>query len=287
MGRLKNSWDTVKASWRVLKQDKELLLFPVFSGLASLIVMASFVAPTWFSGLFEKAFEQEDQNAQTIVFAIYFVMYLVLAFITFYFTAAVVSAATERLSGGDPTVGSGLRGANKRLGKILAWSLFAGTVSFLIKMLESATRRGGRGALVGNILTRLVGVAWTLATFFAVPVILYENLGVFASLKRSGQLFKQRWGESLVGQYGIGFVFGIFTFLVILAAAGLVMVSAAAGPIAVITVLVLAVVALLILSIVGTALGAVYKAALYRYATVGQVAPEYPAQLIQDAYRPA
>lgn len=283
MGRIANSWDTVKASWGVLKKDKELILFPIFSGIASLIVIASFVAPTWFSGLMSRA-AAEDPNAQNTVALLYFAMYLLLSFVTIYFNSALIYGATERLSGGDPTIGSALRGANKRLGKIFLWSMFAGTVSLLIHLLERAMR--GRNNIIGAIVAQVVGVAWTLATYFAIPIVLFEDQRVFGSLKRSGQLFRKTWGEAVVGEWGIGFVFGILGFLVILATALLLYVAVPLGMAAAIVVLLGGLVMFALVTITGLALGAIYKAALYRYAARGEVSPDYPAPMIEGAFHP-
>ena len=49
--RMKNGWALAKDSWGVLKQDKELVLFPIFSGIACLCVMASFAVPLWATGI--------------------------------------------------------------------------------------------------------------------------------------------------------------------------------------------------------------------------------------------
>lgn len=285
MGRFANSWQTVKASWNVLQKDKELVLFPIFSGIASILVVISFVAPTAVSGLLSRAVEGSDQNASTIITLLYFAMYLTLAFVTIYFNAALISGANERLAGGDPTIRSSLRGANARLGKIFLWAMFAGTVSLLIHLLQSAARQ--RNNIVGQILASIVGTAWALLTFFAIPVVLFEDKGVFASLKRSGQMFKQTWGETLVGQFGIGLVFGIFSFLIVLATAfGIYASVSLVGfnlPL-VAAIAVSGIILLLLVTIVGSALGAIYKVALYRFAAERQVSPGFPAPMIEHAY---
>jgi uncharacterized protein DUF6159 len=282
MGRFSNSWQTVKASWGVLRKDKELMLFPVFSGLASLIIVVSFVAPTWFYGLLERA-AADDANAQTTVALLYFVMYLVLSFVTIYFNSALIFGATERLAGGDPTIGSSLRGANKRLGKIFAWSMFAGTVSLLIHLLERATR--GRNQFIAHFVVQLVGVAWTLATYFAVPIVLFEDERVFGSLRRSGQLFRKTWGESVIGEYGIGLVFGILSFLVVLATFALAYVLGAISLFLALAVILAGVVAFALVTIAGLALGAIYKAALYRYAAQGEASPGFPQNMVAGAFQ--
>src|SRR5205085_7800002 len=41
----------VRHSWAVLKQDKEILIFPLLSGIASLAVAASFIVPLVIFGM--------------------------------------------------------------------------------------------------------------------------------------------------------------------------------------------------------------------------------------------
>ena len=48
--RFSRSWSLVKASADVLRQDKELLVFPLLSTIAALLVAATFIAPDTRSG---------------------------------------------------------------------------------------------------------------------------------------------------------------------------------------------------------------------------------------------
>lgn len=289
MGRFSNSWTCVKQSWGVLKQDKELIFFPVISGIASLIVIVSFVAGGWFSGLMEKAFIDDpgDPNAQNIMIGVYFVMYFVLSFVTIFFNAALIYAANERLSGGDPNIMSGIRGASKRMGKLFLWSLFAGTVSLLIHGLESAARSmKGPAQIVAQIFVWMLGVAWQFMIYFVIPVLLFEEKGTFSSLKRSARLFKERWGESLVGEYGISMVFGLLTVVVLLVGLFFAFLTFSVSVFMGVAVIVGTVLAVALIAITGMALGGVYRAALYRFATTGQVPQGYSPELIQNAYHP-
>ena len=43
--RTSAGWNLSKQSWQVLKLDKELILFPLLSGIACLLVTASFAVP--------------------------------------------------------------------------------------------------------------------------------------------------------------------------------------------------------------------------------------------------
>ena len=51
--------------------------------------------------------------------------------------------------------------------------------------------------ILSGIVRGIFGVLWSLATFFIIPVMVYENLGVFKSIERSIWLIKNSWGESV------------------------------------------------------------------------------------------
>jgi hypothetical protein len=285
MGRLANSWSVFKQSLGVIKHDKELLILPVMAGLASLIMFLTFLFPAYTAGLLERAASGTDQDAEYTVYGLMLGLYLVLAFITIYFQSALMFGADERLGGGNPTLGSALRGANKRLGKIFVWSLFSATVSLLIQVMEGALRRAGN-QFAASIVGAILGTAWTFLTFFVIPVVVFEDKGPFEALRRSGSLFKQRWGESLVGHYGIGAVMGLATFLSVMLIGFLVYATAGINATLTIVVIVLGVLWLVFLAIMGTALSGVYKVALYRFATKGEVVPYFTPNAIRGAYTP-
>ena len=104
--RFSRSWELIKASGAVLRQDKELLLFPFFSAIATLLVAASFIVPLIVTGAFERSVAPGDETAYMVFL---FLFYLVQYFIIFFFNSALVGAAMIRLDGGDPTVRDGLR----------------------------------------------------------------------------------------------------------------------------------------------------------------------------------
>ncbi|NQV06663.1 hypothetical protein HQ535_08930, partial [bacterium] len=100
MGRISRTIALAKASWNVLKADKELILLPVMSLIATLAVAATFLLPIFLSGN-EVALEDPGVTGYILLF----VAYVTLAFITIFFNAALVHAANERMDGGDPTLG--------------------------------------------------------------------------------------------------------------------------------------------------------------------------------------
>ena len=233
------------------------MLLPVISGAASLIVAASFLIPIIAAGV-------SDLGGATL--ALMLIMYFVLAYITIFFNAALISAANERLEGGDPTVGSAIRGAARRAGKILPWALLSAVVSVILRAIEE------RVGLVGKIVIAIVGMAWTVVTFLVLPIIVVEGASAGRALKKSGRLVRSTWGENLAGHIGLGIVgFLLFIPAIVLVVAGVVSAGTGVGGVAI----ALGVLWGIIVVIVMTALTGIYQTALYHFAVAGHVPSDY------------
>jgi hypothetical protein len=275
-GRVGNSWALIKASAAVLRKDRELVIFPIVSMVASIILMISFALPMWFSG----AFESIERGNNVLAYVVGFLFYLCQYTIIFFCNTALVGAAMIRLRGGDPTVNDGLRIASQRFPTILGYAFIAATVGMVLKTISE------RVGFLGQIVVSLVGFAWNVATFLVVPVLVMENVGPTDAIKRSSQLLKQTWGEQVIGNTGMGLAFGLLTFALIMVGVGIVMVAASVGSMVLlfgtIAGVVLAVVAL---GLVGSALSGIYTAAVYNYAMTGQAGNEFSMDLVQNAFR--
>ena len=257
MSRIRNSLALARSSWAVLKADKELVLLPVISGIASLIVASSFILPIILAG-------SADIGGATI--GLLLLMYFVLAYITIFFNAALISAANERLEGGDPTIGSAIRGAARRAGKILPWALLSAVVSVILRAIEQ------RVGLVGKIVIAVVGMAWTVVTFLVLPIIVVEGIGTGKALKKSGSLIRNTWGENLAGNIGLGIV-GFLLILpsIALVAAGIASIGTGVGGVAI----GLGVLWGIIVMVVMAALTGIYQTALYHFAVSSHVPSGY------------
>jgi len=286
--KIENTYDLLRDSLTVLSMDKELLIFPIIAGLASLVVMASFVGPLFLTDIPQQLFTGAEQAAEAAQAAdpvtkflgimYIFCFYLVLSFVTIFCNCALISAALIRLDGGDPTVRDGLRAARERIWAILGWAVLSATVGLLLNMLESRGRERGAGI---RIVASLLGAAWSVATYLALPVIAAEGLGPIDALKRSASLLKETWGEQIVGNYSLGCLISIVGLL---GAAMLGMIGLAlAGPVGAAILLVLWVVAL---AIVTQTLSGIYKAALYYFATGKSLPPYMRAELLEGAFVP-
>jgi Family of unknown function (DUF6159) len=272
--KFSRSWTLVKASAAVLRADKELLLFPILSGLAAMLVVGTFIVPMFALRLFE--------GGVGVAGAIWgFLFYLCMYSITFFFNAALVSAAIMRLEGGNPTVMDGINAARERLGPILGYAAIAATVGMLLQALKNKDN---------NFLIRMVGsglgVAWTLSTFLVVPVLVQQKVGPIDAIKQSVALLKSTWGENAIGNVGLGAVFGLVMFgtfaIGLMLAIAASSVSLALG----ITIGVIALLLLIALGVVQSALSAIFSAALYRFATVGEAPSGFDSSGLRNAFAP-
>jgi hypothetical protein len=276
--RIATGWELMKQSFGVLRHDKELVLFPVMSGAACLMVLASFALPLYNTPWFHQFFDEHRQAPQNPLFyVVLFAFYAVNYFVIVFFNAALVSCALKRMAGENPTIGYGLQQASARLPQIIAWALVSATVGILLKAIESKSK------WVGQLVASLVGAGWAIATYFVVPVLVVEKVGPWEALTRSTSLMKRTWGETLVGKMGIG----LFVFAAMIPGIVLMMVGfAAMAANAVLggVLIALAIVWLLGVSLVSAAVQSILLTALYLYASQGQAPPQFDEALLQNAF---
>ena len=276
LGRMRGGWRLMSESFKVLMLDKELLLFPLISGIASFLVLASFIGGIWASGLAEQEEALGETTAWLILFAYYFANYFVIVL----FNTALVGCAMIRFRGGDPTFADGLRVARENLGRIAAWALLAASVGTILRVIEE------RVGFIGKIVIAILGAAWTVATYFVVPVLVVEKLGPVDAAKRSTEIIKKAWGESLVSKAGIGLVVTLLTIgatVVVAAGFGFLAVKTASFTVAIVGGL--AVIGVIVLgTLIGSALNSIVLCALYLYATEGKVPEAFASAGLQHAF---
>jgi len=260
--RFSRSLALARASWEVVRADKELLWLPVISALALMLLLGSFVLPAAALGHLAGG-APVDPSAGVAAGA--FVFYVIAYFVAIFFNTAIVGAAMIRMDGGNPTLRDGLAIAWARVGRIFGYALVAATVGLLLRALEQ------RVGWIGRLIVRLVGVGWTLATFLVVPVLVARDLGPVEAVKESASLLRSTWGENLIGTVGLGLAFGVAYFAVFVAGGGLVALAVQSGStVLAVGVIVLGIVTIIVLSALQATMQGVYAAALYRHATEPQ-----------------
>ena len=276
MGKFQRSWALTKYSFQVLRSDKELLVFPLVASIAAIMVAATFVLPMFGLGLFENM----DGSRSFELYVWGFAFYLVQYFVIFFFNSALVGAAMIRLDGGDPTVSDGLRIARSKWKQILGYAAIAATVGLILRALEQ------RAGFLGRIVIGFIGVAWTVATFLTVPLLVARDIGPVDAVKESANLLKKTWGESLIGNGGIGLVMSLFNVALMVVGGGIVALLAIQGLSSLaIAVGVVVVLAVIVTALVHSALSGIYSAVLYRYAVAGDAPQGFDGLLLQDAFQ--
>jgi hypothetical protein len=268
--RISRSFELVKASWGILMQDKNLLVFPVLSGIFTLLVIISFVLPFVLT---RQAAQVTTTTPGSVL--VLFLFYVASYFVVIFFNTALVSCVYARLNGQTMTIGEGLATAARHIVPILAWAIIAATVGLILRMIQERT------GTLGKIAAGIAGGVWTLVTMFVVPVMIFEEKGVLDSMMESLALFKKTWGESVAGTISIGIVFGaagMAGFLVVVAAFFTGNLPAVLIAIALFIVLIAA------LAIVSSAMNGIFIVSLYTYAKTGAVPSAYPGDLIRNAF---
>jgi hypothetical protein len=262
-GRIRSGWMLAKLSWRVLMLDKELVVFPLLSGLSCVLVLAGFAGGAWSLGLVQVEGQAEVQEApDQLAFAAFFAWYFVNYFVILFFNSALIACAIIRFQGGDPTVRDGLRAAGERIAQIAAWALVASTVGVLLRVLED------RVGFAARIVVAVLGAAWTIAAYFVVPVLVVEKLGPIEAFRRSTSIIRETWGESLASNIGIGAIAMFIALLVMIAggvATGMLYAQTQNGAVALAAIGV-TLLLLILITLASSALSAIVVSALYLYA---------------------
>ena len=281
MNRIKRSWALAKASFDVLMKDKELMIFPIISAIAMVIVSAVFFVPSLLTNFLDTVF---DTGIPVFGYVVLFVFYIVQYTVVYFFSTALVGAALIRLRGGDPTVKDGLDIAKKRIPQILGWAALSATVGLILNMVSDSSEKNGKG--IGQIVSSILGAAWNVVTFLVVPILAAEGLGPIEALKRSWELLKRSWGEQISGTFSIGIVFGLIGFIgsVILIGAGVGISIWLDTWIPAVLFGILFISFIMLVSLLSSTLNGIFTAAVYAYAAEGQVGL-FEESLIRGAIR--
>jgi len=270
MRRIKRGWMLTKKSWALLNGHRELIRFPLYGAVATTLLAIVTLGP----GLY---LWEEDQMAGAIPIIVIGVY--VLSFVGFYFSVGLAACADMIFRGQEATVSDGLAVSRSRLAQISGWAAVSAAISLVMGLLEN------QGGALGTLAARLVGMAWTLITFLAVPVIAIEGTGPFETIKRSGSLFRERWGQQITGNIAIGaaiFLLGVLPAAILIVGGILIWSSAAfAGALLV----VIGALVLAIAMLISRALSGIFGVALYRYALDGQVVSGFTQEDLESAVK--
>ena len=278
-GRFSRSWSLAGASWQVLKQDTQLMVFPFVSAIATILIAGAFALGAFGIAGYDGLSNIDRQHVPPAYYVLGFAFYVCLYFVTFFCNAALVGAAMMRFDGGTPTVGDGWRIASARSGRILGYALIAATVGMLLRAIQE------RLGFVGRFVVGLLGVGWTVATSMVVPVLVSHDVGPIDAVKESAGLLKKTWGENVIGKSGLSLAFLVVYLVVILCSVALVVAGIKLGSAPLLVMVAIAtVLALILTALAHAALSGIYSAALYRYATTGSAGAGFDSGVLQAAF---
>lgn len=288
MRKLAASWDLLKTSFTILRSDKELIVLPITSAILSAIAFVTMIGGWMFVNWADIRAGQhavahyggraQMPHADTFYLAL-FLFYIVNYFIVIFLNVVLVGVANSRLSGGTWTISDGLSLAAARAFTIFKWAVFAATVGMILRWISE------RVGLLGKLVVALVGLTWSLATYFVVPILAFEDLGPIDAVKRSSKLFKQTWGERVAAGLSFGTIFGV----AIIGGFGawffaLITFSRSLAAIIFFSLLLLAYLQIVIA--ISSATASIFNVALYRYALTGKLHGGFTQEQFQSAWVP-
>jgi len=271
-GTFAESWRLTKTSFRLIREDRALLIFPLVAGLSILGVIALLILGEFFLVFPTLSSGGPSGAVEAAGVVLFLAAYFAMVFLSIYCTAALIAAATLKLSGQQPTAADGWKAARARLGRLAAWAILSATVGLVIQVVASRIRG------IGGLIVRIAGgAAWGVVTYFIIPVLLFEDLRPWPSLKRSAVLFTSTLGRTLVSNLALGLILGAGVVVaVILFILGVIFLVGGAFVLGLVLLAVGLAIGVLV-ALIGSAAEGILRAALYRYATTGKIDPDlYP-----------
>jgi len=217
MKKIKEAWAMVKLSGRVVGRNPLLLGYLAAAGLAVLLLFGAALTPIALNSSKDSTRLLEPYATMTPAPAgakkhlpvikahwapllsaaagVYFPGMIIIVF----FNVAFLLSVKKILNGGAVSFKGGLALAWEKRSAVLQWALFSATVGVMINVLKSKMDNWLARQVLG-----LAELGWNLAVFLAVPVVAAEGGTPVQALKRSAEIFRKTWGQTLAGGIGIG-----------------------------------------------------------------------------------
>lgn len=267
----------MSASWQILRTNKSLLLLPITSSLCLLFLTGLFLSPTLSHLAITESLLEQVRQVQALSEISVFVCSLMLYSVGVFFNAALAVCVLRRLDGKPATIGDGIKEALSCLPQIFGWALLSSTIGLLLRMLE---RRSG---FIGGLVVNLLGVAWSVAAFLVVPVLVAERKGPVDALQTSVQLLSRTWGENLfagIGFGGLGFLLSIPGALAFVIGAAMISTHLFVA----VVIMLLSLIYFPLLGLTLSTLSTIFDVVLYRYANLGALTPGFDRELITSSF---
>ncbi len=276
------SWEITKLSFNVMKRDKELLAFPILATIFSVMFIATILFPSIIVGWIGS----NTKYFGIIEYSLFFFIYLGIAFIATFFNVCVVYTAKKRFEGGNATFGESISFAISRISLIFLWSVVSATVGIILRMIDEMAERAGRGGQIILYITRsILGAVWSIVTIFVIPGMVYYNLSPFDAIKKSINVLKKTWGESLIRYYGLGLAQLI---IILIGAAFIVPLFMLLSPLGIfwtLGVIAIGILCLIAVFLVFGIANQIFNTALFVYADTGKMPQGFNQEIMDNAFQ--
>jgi hypothetical protein len=270
-GRVGRALRLVGIGFSMVRDEPGMLVVPVVAFVAQLAAVAVGALVAWPGIRTSEAANGGTVHFSGIDWLVAVLVGVAIMFISVMAHATVIARVMARFHGQRISNSQALRAALTKTPHLLAWAFINYVI---VSILRNVANRGIVGLLVGS----LVRAGWLVASFFVVPVILFEDKGALASIKRSVQLCRGRWGENIMGNSALAVVAFVAVVADIVVATVIGLAFAPLGA-------VVGVIGLAAVLVVVTVASAAFNAALYWFAVTGQCPGQYSLVDLQSAYR--
>jgi len=306
-GNLKDSTVLTKASWKILWRDKTLLVFPILSGLTVLLIIAYFLISLMLYIHYEGVSINHMSGSSSILgssvaidvsqkdgshtflldftnplfyFGFFILFYLIGYFIIFFFNSALIKCVLDRLEGKPLSLSSGFQSAWNHKKQLFIWSLISASIGVILNFIGNKTK------LAGKISVILFGIAWNVITYFMLPVLVFEDNGIKQGINRSAHIFRNIYGEEILGNLEIWMYLGSFKyilfmfFLLLGGFAGKIIDSNLGGLNGLLIGGLIGIVSVIIINFIQSLTNEVYRTVLYSYGVTGMLPEDFPKDMI-------
>ncbi len=209
-------WSFIMQAFNMAREDRNLLKPALYALGLNIIATLVVAIPLLLVASLTKN--------NVIYYVAVFLAGLLSYFITYYHIAMTVKLVHQKVTSGQSNMPEARQATNQKIVPILGVATISAFI-YLLRVIANSSRGGKNGSFVFVIVARialaLVEAVWTLHTYFIIPVIMIEHLGVGEAVHRSTRLIKHNLLQVGVGFIGVGLVTGLLGFVAFLGLAAL------------------------------------------------------------------
>lgn len=268
-GKIKTGWQILTHCIKLLNGNRYLLRYYLMTWALVVLLNAAFIAFFWF---IDPSFYESEANWYLIGFAMYLIIYCVINF----YAAALARNILDIYEGQRKPYADYLRAARAKFWPIFLYSLISALIGIF---LEYVIERLG---WVGRIISWLIGTAWSVATMFTLPIIMDSNASAPSAIKQSWGLLKKTWGVGITAKVTAAVPIALLQFAAAFICIMLLWPVLSIGWPALVALFLAYIFTSITLAVIGSYASNFINAALYYYATKGEVPPGFDADLLNQ-----